>query len=315
MLTKLTLHNYQTMINYNSMIILEAQKKTIPYVYALFALKRELKKLHLVEKCHDCGKKMIDGIYRLHDKDFKYFSRCQDCKIRILNLLYGCDSVEFAKSIASFSFKLFIPYESFHNYNFNYNNFNFNFKEQYCKNENEYHLKNLPNELINVIISNLDKYDAMNFCIAIKKCDKEVFDNILKCSMNYNIKCWKCKEISAVYYNCGYCSQRLCDKCVVKCEDCNNRMAIWIDIIKIGSHNKIECCRDFEYLYCAMNRGGNKYDAEHECNKCKKRICGGCVAYYIDNNNNYMAVCQECDIEKCGLFTEYFPLCTVPVYL
>jgi hypothetical protein len=271
------------MDDYNATIIFKCFSNELDYVYGLYAIKRELKKLDMVRRCGLSNRKYLRDRWAYAGGNENWCNNCVN------------QGLELQKHMK-----------------FNYNQILTN--NQIVEKNN---FDRLPNEIISLIFNHLNEYEVLNFYIAIQKCDMENFKKIAYWSQ---VRCESCKYIKKKYFHCNMCNLRLCSDCTIKCTYCNNRIRsinyekeelrmdnsshylgyrgnYAIDYMDTCLDQWSTCGESHQYVEyfrkCTITE--RQYDWHFSCETCEKSICRNCIGH---EGLHYEFECKNCYLNK-----------------
>ncbi len=290
------------MDDYNATIIFKCFSNELDYIYGLYAIKRELKRLDMVRRCELTNRKYLRDRWRPAGENKNW---CNSC----------IKQSSFQKHMKFNYCRILTNDKIIDSNNINYFNY-------------------LPDEIISLIFNNLNEYEVLNFYIAIQKCDVE---NFKKLAYWAQVRCESCKHIKKKYFHCNWCNLRLCSDCTKKCTYCVNRISL-IKYEKEELHVNYSAHYLADYDDYPVNYDGtcldewstcgeaykyveyfpksditeNQYDWHLSCKTCTESICRNCIehegfCYEFECKNCYVKPKECCDYYQ-SLSNDEWPL-------
>ncbi len=266
------------MDDYNATIIFKCFSNELDYIYGLYAIKSELKRLNMINRCEFSKRKYLRDrfIYAGANENW-----CNNC-------------VEPGTS---------------------QNHMKFNYHQLVDKNDNNY-FNYLPDEIMSIIFNNLNEYEILNFYIAIQKCDMENFKKFaywgkVRCESCKYIKkkyfnCNTCKLrlCSDCTKKCTYCDNRISLIKYNKNDLYVDNSAHYLDDYDDYDMNYEGSCLD-EWSTCGeahryveyfpkCDITETQYDWHFCCKTCKESICRNCIEH---ESLSYDFECKNCYVE------------------
>lgn len=148
----------------------------------------------------------------------------------------------------------------------------------------------IPQDIIFTIIDYLNVNEMINLLLIIKRCDKNILNNMVNLS---KIGCWGCGYFIWDNYKCFGCATELCVNCVMKCELCDTKIS---KPEKYVSDEFYSCFCTHPYLNYARDRHTNddQYGWRFKCEKCYKYICHNCAYEHNDGAGWDFIFCKNC---------------------